>query len=166
MSNPKIVYKVKYFEETDLQRQLDWTNKSLTDASKNDLKFKTLRGEIYKYKKTNNKMCFIIVLMDTKEINDEVLICPIYINRNEEVYVPGLDIGLIPELSLKYNFVAAIQEIHFINKNKFVLDKYEMVPIYYGRLLEITYLEIIYNYKKLLEFALRNKNKSSDVHSC
>lgn len=164
----KTIYLAKFHNNNVLEDQLDWSNKFLNCNSlyKNSSKTVYLRqGDVYEFKFSKNKTTLGIILSDSNEYQSKVLICPIYIVKDDNLH-DGLEIGLIPEISTKYDFIAAVQDIRFVSVQFLFFKESNYNPVSLARIMKSKLIDIVYLYKSLIETIIKIPKKFEDIHIC
>jgi hypothetical protein len=164
----KIVYKVKYKENNCLEAQLDWSRDLLSNKEpiiEENKHIYLKQGEIYEFKLSKIKTTLCIILNDTNEYQENILVCPIYLLKDNFVH-DGLEIGMIPEISTNFEFIAAIHEIRFVKAKHLYFKESNFNPISLGRIMKSTLVNIVYLYKSLLEKIIKMPKRYEDIHIC
>ena len=164
----KNIYLTKYHNNNVLEDQLEWSKKFLKSNSHKKTRVKSIylkQGEIYEFKLSRNKTTLGIILNDTNEYQSAVLICPIYIIKDDYLH-DGLEIGLIPEITTNFDFMAAIHEIKFVNTSFLYFKESNYNPISLAKVMKSKLIDIVYLYKSLLEAVIKIPKKFEDIHVC
>lgn len=150
------LYRISYEKTNNLIERINLADKAINDVlikeeEKNN--HPTSPGEIRKYIRKDGKIGIYLILQKTSAYEPNVLICPLYIIKKKKDFISGYKIGVIPQISCDFEFLAAINEIRFEKKIKLGLNDKFIEPICY--LLRIHLIEIIYIYRSLLEHVIK-----------
>lgn len=160
------LYRISYEKTNSLIERINWTDNSINDIlikEKEKNNRPTIPGEIRKYMRKDGKIALFLVLQNTSAYEPNVLICPLYIIKNKKEFISGYKIGIIPQISCDFEFLAAINEIHFGKKSKIEINQNENKPITY--LLQAHLVNIIYVYRSLLEHVIKMPGKLKRIYT-
>jgi|GEM_PF-2166714 hypothetical protein len=164
----KNIYKLCFERENRLEKQMKWSNNYLEKMNKSGDCFKIMlnQGDVFEYKQNNNSEAKLCIVLDLFSSNQNLfLMCPIIIEKDDET-IDGLNIGLIPEISLKYEFVAQIHQIKFINKRSLSFKENNHRPISLARVMDSTLLNIVSLYKSLISKITSLPKKYKRIYFC
>lgn len=115
----EVIYKI-VFDNNQLLSQLEWSN--FNARNKNRKKFNLFKNQIVHYK-DNNEVNLALILEDSNNNVNDVVICPIIPILNTE-QINGINIGYIKGLStINYSYNALIHKIKRIDKANILLDE-------------------------------------------
>ena len=110
----------------------------------------------------NKTISKCLILDNSNQFDSKVLICPIYPKSASENKF-GLNIGKIYQISDSEEYIAALAEIRYVNKKRFVSDpKTKAETNFYGVLNASSYLSILNSYKKIVQTII---DKSTEYNS-
>lgn len=114
----EVIYKV-FFDNNRLISQLEWANFSLLSKNKNVSLFK---NQLIRFKDHSNNYFLGIVLEDSLQNDNNVIICPITV-ESRNIHIVGINIGKINFLNNSEKYVALIHKIQRLNKNFVINDE-------------------------------------------
>ncbi len=150
------LYRISYEKTNSIIERINWTDNAINDIlikEKEKNNRPTIPGEIRKYMRKDGKIALYLVLQNTSAYEPNVLICPLYIIKSKKEFISGYKIGIIPHISCDFEFLAAINEIHFDKKSRIEINQSQNEPITY--LMQTHLINIIYLYRSLLEHVIK-----------
>jgi len=165
----KTVYIVKIKENIDFGQRIELINHKLSEidqkTNKNHL-IMIYQGEIFKYLRSDNRFGLCISLENSFKERNDVLICPLFSSLSRADQINGLNLGMIPELSIDCDFVAGIHKICFIDKEKLFIGKKDERPYSLCILTKDYIINILNYYKIIIERILLKDVKMKTVYTC
>ena len=132
-------------------------NELINEAAKHHcaINFTLNRSDIIKYREFNesgSKEQFAAVLEYSSKYKPMVFVCPLYLKENVK-YGGFIDLGLIPDLSIKSKIVADVTKIKFINKQNIIIND-DMTVKNHGKISVYQFFNITECYKSLIDCLL------------
>lgn len=166
-------YSFNFFDNNTLKEQLNWGKRILEEANTKSLSIKNqltlYQKEIHYFAKNitlkgqyQNGMC--IILETSNEFQGMVLVCPIYEINDEIHQKEGLKIGRIFNSENRNDFIAAITEIKFINKDRFLYDKSGARVV--GNITQSILVDIVNLYVSIIKRAIELPIVMTKAHIC
>lgn len=115
----------------NLHDQLDWARRQLFYAShgaKYQLRYQLKRGEVYEFDYGINVHAELsnrhygVVLVDSYETNDIVVVCPLKTKRKGPNSVSDVSIGRIPVIHTEVDSIAIINQIKGLDKMRMYIE--------------------------------------------
>lgn len=115
----------------NLHDQLDWTRRQLSYAShgaKYQLRYQLHRGEVYEFDYGVNVHAELsnrhygVVLVDSYETNDIVVVCPLKTKRKGPNAVSDVSIGRLPAIHTEVDSIAIINQIKGLDKMRMYIE--------------------------------------------